>query len=110
MPWGIDSPCVLQKARKVAFESQRGVHKRMIGLFEREGAERYSKRDAPSRHLFCHLALFHALVLERRRFGRLGWNLDYEFTASDFAISLDQLTQKLIGEEIKTENAAEFYL
>ncbi|PFH38701.1 hypothetical protein BESB_010430 [Besnoitia besnoiti] len=42
------------------------------------------------RVFFC-LALFHALVLERRKFGALGWNNFYAWTSWDGAISQLQL-------------------
>ena len=37
------------------------------------------------------LTMFHAIILQRRSFGPLGWNISYKFTQSDLEISLRQL-------------------
>lgn len=38
------------------------------------------------------LAFLHAVVLERRKYGKIGWNVKYDFNESDFTIS-----RKLLG-------------
>lgn len=37
------------------------------------------------------LAMFHAVILERRKFGPIGWNIPYEWMDSDFQVSQQQV-------------------
>ena len=37
------------------------------------------------------LAFFHAVVQERRKYGRVGWNVSYDFNESDFQVCMDIL-------------------
>jgi dynein heavy chain len=43
------------------------------------------------------MTLFHGVLLERKRFGPLGWNIQYGFSLSDFQISKDVLKAFMMG-------------
>lgn len=48
-------------------------------------------RDKYKKLLFC-LCYFHAILLERKKFQQLGWNVIYSFNDSDFEVSENLLT------------------
>eukprot|EP00898_Chlorokybus_atmophyticus_P006606 jgi/Chlat1/6947/Chrsp52S06617 len=86
---------VLQNGLKITTEPPKGVRANMLrsytelppDVLDSTGGRHVS---AHSRLLFS-LAFFHAVVQERRKFGPLGWNVKYEFNASDFECSLQTL-------------------
>jgi dynein heavy chain len=38
------------------------------------------------------ISFFHSLILDRRKYGKIGWNVAYDFNESDFKISFRLLS------------------
>lgn len=65
--------------------------------FDDLGAERYESCTKPREYkkLVFALSYFHAAILERRKYGAVGWNIPYEWMNSDFQTSERQLMMYL---------------
>jgi dynein heavy chain, axonemal len=79
---------ILQRSLKVVTEPPDGLKLNMRAT--------YSKIDSSILEECPHwafrpclyvLAFLHAVVLERRKYGKIGWNVNYDFNESDFNIS-----------------------
>ena len=51
------------------------------------------------RSLLFGLSFFHSIILERKKFGSLGWNIRYEFNDSDLETSIKMLQNFLYESE-----------
>lgn len=93
MPSEVFPPSILMKSIKMTFEPPRGLKNNLLRSFSGIDKKYFETSEKPEewKKLFFGLAFFHALILERRKFGPLGWNIPYEFTIADFNISYSQL-------------------
>ena len=88
MPLGI-----LQRSLKVTTEPPDGLRLNIKSSYSKISEEELdSCKHQDFKSLIYVLAFFHAVVQERRKFGKIGWNVPYDFNESDFRISF-----KLIG-------------
>eukprot|EP00971_Amphidinium_carterae_P240505 4774545-Amphidinium_carterae.1 len=84
---------VLQSGIKITNEPPKGLKANMSRTFQDISHEVYEACSKPrefKKLLFC-LAFFHAAILERRKYGPIGWNIPYEWMDSDFQVSREQV-------------------
>eukprot|EP00929_Paragymnodinium_shiwhaense_P077086 TRINITY_DN3967_c0_g4_i1.p1 TRINITY_DN3967_c0_g4~~TRINITY_DN3967_c0_g4_i1.p1 ORF type:complete len:2593 (+),score=910.05 TRINITY_DN3967_c0_g4_i1:931-7779(+) len=79
---------LLQNSIKMTSEPPKGVKANLVRLLMNMSDDEYNRvREVQKyRRLFFSLCWFHALLLERKRFKVLGWNIAYDFSDSDFEI------------------------
>ena len=80
---------ILQNGVKVTNEPPKGIRSNMLRAYlaiDEKDMEGCSK-VAAYKKLMWGLCFFNALCLERRKYGPLGWNIPYKFSASELKIS-----------------------
>lgn len=84
---------ILQRALKIVIEPPDGLKQNMRQTFSKVTQEIMDECEHPAyQPLVYVLAYLHAVVQERRKYGKIGWNVSYDFNESDFIIS-----RRLIG-------------
>lgn len=85
---------ILQVGIKMTTEPPKGLKanmKRLYQLITEQQFSRCHKQDKYKKMLFA-LCFFHSVLLERRKFLMLGWNIQYGFNDSDFEVSENLLS------------------
>jgi dynein heavy chain len=79
---------ILQRALKVVTEPPDGLGPNIRQNYARLNDEMLEESERPEfKSLVYVLAFFHAVIQERKKFGKIGWNVLYDFNDSDFRIS-----------------------
>ncbi|XP_069565682.1 dynein axonemal heavy chain 10 [Brachyistius frenatus] len=87
---------ILQKSFKVVTEPPNGLKLNIRATYSKISDKALTACPHPA---FCSLvyvlAFFHAVVQERRKYGKIGWNVPYDFSESDFFVSMEILNTYL---------------
>ena len=105
---------ILQRGIKLTTEPPRGLRANLTRLYNALDEDLHDSRveAAPSKYqkLVFSLCWFHAVLLERKKFKSLGFNIPYDFNDSDFSICNDILADYLASYKEKTPWDAIRYL
>ncbi|XP_062480123.1 dynein axonemal heavy chain 10 isoform X3 [Pezoporus occidentalis] len=87
---------ILQKSLKVVTEPPNGLKLNMRATYFKIPKDALEQCPHPAfKSLVYVLAFFHAVVQERRKFGKVGWNVLYDFNESDFQVCMEILNTYL---------------
>uniref|UniRef100_I3N0B0 Dynein axonemal heavy chain 10 n=1 Tax=Ictidomys tridecemlineatus TaxID=43179 RepID=I3N0B0_ICTTR len=87
---------ILQKSLKVVTEPPNGLKLNMRATYFKISPEMLEQCPHTAfKPLVYVLAFFHAVVQERRKFGKIGWNVSYDFNESDFQVCMEILNTYL---------------
>ena len=87
---------ILQRSLKVVTEPPNGLKLNLRGTYFKTPSQ--ALKDCPHtafKPLVYVLAFFHAVVQERRKYGKIGWNIPYDFNESDFRVCMSILSTYL---------------
>ena len=84
---------VLQNGIKVTNEPPRGLRANLMRTFQDIAPEEYesSTKAFIFKKLIFATGFFNALILERRKFGAVGWNIPYDWMNSDLKAAMTQV-------------------
>ncbi|CAL7939586.1 unnamed protein product [Xylocopa violacea] len=78
---------ILQQSLKVVTEPPNGLKLNIQNTYLNMSPQVLEQCDHPMyKHLIYVLAFYHAVVQERRRYDKIGWNINYDFNESDFNV------------------------
>nr|CAD7405122.1 unnamed protein product [Timema cristinae] len=83
---------ILQRSLKVVTEPPNGLKLNLHSTYFKLRSQSLDNCGHPAfRSLVYVLAFFHAVVQERRKYDKIGWNISYDFNESDFNVCIEIL-------------------
>ena len=83
---------ILQKSIKIVTEPPEGIKSNMEAVITKVEEKSFDKsKHYGFKRLTYVLTFIHAVLLDRIKYGKIGWNVKYDFNFSDFKISFELL-------------------
>ena len=96
---------ILQRSLKVVTEPPNGLKMNLRSIYFKLPASSLQECENPNFvPLVYVLAFFHAVVIERKKYGKVGWNVPYDFNESDFRVCTNILKTYLTKASEKGES------
>ena len=89
---------ILQRSLKIVTEPPNGLKLNLKNTYHKIGATALNSEACPHESfasIVFVLAFFHAVVQERRKYDKIGWNVSYDFNESDFRVCMQILNTYL---------------
>lgn len=80
---------LLQRSIKVSQEPPKGIKAKMLKIYGSKNEFTAVEEDRYFRKAVYGLCWFHSILIERKKFKNLGWNVTYAFNDSDYAVCED---------------------
>ncbi|CCW66761.1 unnamed protein product [Phytomonas sp. Hart1] len=82
---------VLQRSLKLTSEPPTGIRQNIVRAIANFSDEPWEKSAKPTEYrcIMFSMCFFHAVVVERKKFGPLGWNRGYPFNAGDLTTCME---------------------
>ena len=79
---------ILQSSIKMTTEPPKGLRANLIRLYNKPSENTFAQcsKDSVYKKLYFSLCFFHSVLLERKKFLTLGWNVITDFNDSDFEV------------------------
>lgn len=103
---------ILQRGLKMTTEPPKGLRANLLRMYNTVTEVSYSQCKAQIKYqkLLFALTYFHSVLLERRKFRTLGFNIPYDFNDTDFSVSDDLLKSYLDSYEATPWDALKYLI
>jgi dynein heavy chain len=86
---------LLQRSTKITQEPPKGIKANMLRLYGAKSEFTMVDQQRNFRKAVFGLAWFHTILIERKKFRSLGWNVSYAFNDSDYSVCEDLIAMHM---------------